>query len=438
MLSQDVALASTRTAARPSPAGNTLVNAWCDALRDVMMIFDRGHRLQYLNRAGERLVGNQTSEVLGQTVTELIAAGVGFFGDNPERASVLHRVLPHALAGSTLNDDETTVALSDGATGTYSWQLDPVWDGDEVAGAVLVMRDVSERTNATFQIAPVGMVRVRGDGDVMEVNPAFRTMLGLPVHSNALRPLRDFIHPEDRAAHDTLFAELIAGGAHRYQAERRLLHTDGSIAWGQVTIIVSARRALAGERWFDRAVAVIQDITERKRMESELRSTNAELAKTAGTDPSTGLHTRPQIEQRLEEVSSLSRRHGGGLAVVLLDIDHFAHITEGYGAHAGDAVLRAVAKSVQSSKRTEDICARWSYTELLILLPNTNLDGATAFADRIRREVAGTLVAVAGDTSIPINVSVGVATSDGSDTKGLLGHVEQSLHDAKAARDEHS
>ena len=435
MLSQELAQADT---AAPGQAGNALVHAWCDALRDVMLIFDPEHRLQYLNRAGERLVGGPVSAVIGRTVTELTGTGVGFFGNNPERAGILDRVLPHALAGSTLNDDETTVTLGDGGSGTYSWELEPVFTGDQVVGAVLVMRDVSERTNATFQIAPVGMVRVRGDGDVMEVNPAFRTMLGLPGQGNVLRPLRDFIHPDDRTAHDAMFSDLISGTSHRYQSERRMLRTDGSAAWGQITIIVSARRALAGERWFDRCVAVIQDITERKRVEMELRTTNAELALNAGTDPSTGLHNRPQIEQRLEEVASLARRHNGVLALVLLDIDHFAKVTDGYGAHASENVLRAVADSVTANKRTEDVCCRWSYTELMVLLPNTEMEGARAFSERLRRTLAGSLVAVAGDTSIPVTVSFGVAVSDGSDTKAMLRQVELSLHENRTAADKRS
>ena len=156
----------------------TGVPDWCDALSDVVFVFDGHQRLSYANAAAARLVGRPAGEFLGRTMTELADGQVGFFGDNPLRSAIVHRVLPHILAGGTLTDDETTVLLADGSTGTFSWRLNPIRADGAVTGAVLVMRDMTELSNATFQAAPVGMFRVRGDGEVLEVNTAFRTLLG--------------------------------------------------------------------------------------------------------------------------------------------------------------------------------------------------------------------------------------------------------------------
>lgn len=413
--------------------GGALPAEWCDAMSDVMFVFDSESRFLHVNAAGERLIGRPAWTVVGSTLPELVAEGSGFMADNPERAHVLDQVMPHVLAGASLHDDETSVARADGATATYSWRLDPIRTADGIRGAVLIMRDMTELSNATFQAAPVGMVRVRGDGQLLEVNAAFRELAGLAGQGALLRPLRGLIHPDDRDFHDAMFAELIEGGRQRYHAERRILHSDGTVVWCHLTMTVPSRYALGPERWFDRAVGVVEDITERKRLEGELRARNTELGRLARTDLLTGLHSRRHLEERLVEAASYARRHGGGLAIVLVDVDRFRQINEGFGHHIGDEVLRAVANRLRAGKRTEDVCGRWGGEEFLVLLPHTDLSGAAAFAERVRRSVAAGSLTKAGDAAVNVTVSAGVACGDGADVEGLLRRVDVALSTAKAA-----
>jgi len=396
-----------------------------------VVVFDRDRRLGYLNRAGLALLDARPADVLGRTLPELVEAGAPFGVANRRRAEVLHQILVHTFDGGTVADDETTLLLRDGSTGTYSWRLDPIPGDGTATGAVLVLRDVTEQSNATFQAAPVGMFRVRGDGEVLELNGALRTLLGLDGQGPLLRPLRDLIHADDRQFHDAMFAEFVDGGRHRYQAERRMLAGDGRVVWCHLTMSVPRRRTLAAEQWFDRVVGVVEDITARKQLESELRSSNTELARLARTDPLTGLYNRRHVEERLAEAASSARRHGDGLCVVLVDVDRFRRLNDRYGHPAGDEVLRTVASRIRAAKRTEDVARRWGGEEFLVLLPHTPTSGALVFAERLR-EAVSTRPATAGGTEIPVTVSVGVA-GDGTDVEELLRRAELCLSAAKAA-----
>jgi diguanylate cyclase (GGDEF)-like protein/PAS domain S-box-containing protein len=408
-------------------------SGWTASLSDAVFVFDHRHRYVYVNPAGEHLVGRPASAVLGRTLTELVADRTGFFGDNPDRSLLLERVLPETLAGGSLHDDETTVLLSDGSAGTYSLRLDPVWSGDNVTGAVLVMRDMTELSNATFQTVPVGMIRIRGDGKVLEVNRAFRAMLGLPGQGPLQQPFRSLVHPDERAAHDEMFAEFLEGGRYRYQAERQLVHADGSVVWCCVTMNVPYRRMLDNHQWFDRAVGLVEDITERKRLESELRTRNVELARMARTDPLTGLPNRHHLEERLHEAISYTRRHGGYLSIALLDVDHFKHINDRHGHQVGDEVLKAIAERLGDTKRTEDVCGRWGAEEFLVLLFQSDRGGATAFAERLRRAVSARPIIVADGTNISVTVSVGVASGSVAELDDLLRRADLAVHAAKGA-----
>ena len=130
-----------------------------------------------------------------------------------------------------------------------------------------------------------------------------------------------------------------------------MLRADGTDAWCHVTMIVPVRRMIPDGNWFDRAVGVVEDVSDRKRLEGELRTRNAELSRMARTDPLTGLYNRLHLEERLSEAVSAARRHGTDLSVVLADVDRFKRVNDNHGHQAGDEVLRVVADRVRGTKR---------------------------------------------------------------------------------------
>jgi diguanylate cyclase (GGDEF)-like protein len=102
----------------------------------------------------------------------------------------------------------------------------------------------------------------------------------------------------------------------------------------------------------------------------------------------TGLHNRRKLDEVLGYEVERVHRYGGGLSVILLDIDHFKQTNDSYGHPAGDRVLAAVAAILRSGARSIDSVGRWGGEEFMVICPQTELDGARALAEMLRLRIA--------------------------------------------------
>lgn len=135
------------------------------------------------------------------------------------------------------------------------------------------LRESEARFRAVFEKAAVGIVRRGLDGRHLESNAALQQMLGYTgAELSAMGPT-DFTHADDAAADRSCYEELIAGKRDFYRMEKRYVRKDGRLLWGDVT--VSLVRDAAGRPQF--AIAMIEDITERKKAEADLRALNEAL-----------------------------------------------------------------------------------------------------------------------------------------------------------------
>lgn len=141
---------------------------------------------------------------------------------------------------------------------------------------------------------------------------------------------------------------------------------------------------------------------------SELVGMNHLLENMAMTDVLTELPNRRQAMRCLEQYWELSTKTGAPLACMMIDADGFKAINDRYGHQAGDAVLRALARCLRQSVRSDDVVCRLGGDEFLILCNYTNLAGAITTAEKLRHEVSELLVPV-GTGVWRGSVSVGVA-----------------------------
>ncbi|MEO1089312.1 MAG: EAL domain-containing protein [Pseudomonadota bacterium] len=131
-------------------------------------------------------------------------------------------------------------------------------------------------------------------------------------------------------------------------------------------------------------------------------------------DPLTGLANRRQFDERLAQELARSRRQHTNLAVMLIDIDHFKEVNDGFGHDAGDACLVEVAKRLQQAIRETDLAARLGGDEFAVI--QTDVDqpsGATALAKRLQAALAVTYELPHGTTIA--SGSIGVAIIDGDE-----------------------
>lgn len=136
---------------------------------------------------------------------------------------------------------------------------------------------------------------------------------------------------------------------------------------------------------------------------SQVLSDKVELESKYILDRFTGIYTREYFNFRVKEEVSNGLRNKNPIAMIYFDLDRFKYVNDVYGHAAGDEVLLEVVSKVKSIIRLEDIFSRWGGDEFILLLPNTNLEGAILLSNRIRSEIE----------SLEINKSYGVTASVG-------------------------
>lgn len=159
------------------------------------------------------------------------------------------------------------------------------------------------------------------------------------------------------------------------------------------------------------------------------------LATAAEHDPLTGLLNRAGFEQRATAALSGAKRHNEPSVAVMLDIDFFKRVNDGWGHPAGDAVLRGVATVARTGLRVQDVLGRYGGEEFALVLPGVTPDQALPLVERLRQAIAAE-VAHPGAPQYRLTLSGGIAAISGSDVIALedaLDAADTALYAAKQA-----
>ena len=164
------------------------------------------------------------------------------------------------------------------------------------------------------------------------------------------------------------------------------------------------------ERTLLSAAKLLAMALENRRTQERALQERQELQQLVITDELTRLYNRRFLDEYLRVQVPLAQRHGSGLAFLAMDIDHFKHINDTYGHEAGDRVLAGVAAQLRAASRSCDLPVRLGGEEFLVVITEHDIDGALAFAERLRAAIA----AQAFDDVVPgvrvhVTVSIGVA-----------------------------
>ncbi|GHB19339.1 GGDEF domain-containing protein [Salinicola rhizosphaerae] len=166
------------------------------------------------------------------------------------------------------------------------------------------------------------------------------------------------------------------------------------------------------------------DITRRKTMEQKLH-------RLATTDSLTGLYNRRALLRAAIQALREDRR--APLSLLLLDIDHFKRINDAHGHPIGDDVLKTLARRMSSWLRAGTLIGRIGGEEFAIVLPHTQAAEALAIAERLRQAVASAPVALSGQLTLSITLSIGITQrQDGDSLRTLVQRADHALYRAKA------
>lgn len=288
------------------------------------------------------------------------------------------------------------------------------------------LRDSEDRMAMVLQSADlVFWVWEPGSDRLHLVDHGLGLITGSPTSSDL--PLAEWIeriHPDDREARASALAHYFQGECRRYECAYRFRLADGHWIW-----LLDRGKAMspAASELTRSLCGTLVDIQRYKEMEEELRHM-------ALHDELTGLPNRRVFMDRLLEESERVRRHPGyGVAVAMLDVDHFKQINDQFGHDTGDRVLAALANTLRGELRANDLAARLGGEEFAVILDDVTLDDAHLWAERLRLAVAGLAIAASAEGTVKITVSIGIARLDPASPVGeeSLQRADRLLYAAK-------
>ena len=334
------------------------------------------------------------------------------------------------LAGIAIEQARATVALRAGEARFRSlydhapvalWEQD--WSGVRTALAELALSGIDDlgrylQANASQLRRLAGLVRI------VDANAAALAQVGMAPERKDLS-LLSLAQNFDQAAMPSFALALtaLAQGQHFFACEASFERLDGVARLNVLTLLVMPGHTHS----LDFVIVSTLDVTERRRMDDELRLL-------ATTDFLTGLPNRREFMRRLEDEHGRVQRDVEACAtVLLLDVDHFKRINDEHGHAAGDAVLRQLGALMRDGQRKIDMLGRIGGEEFAVLLPGTALDAGAVFAERLRQRVAEAAMRLDDGVLLTVTVSIGIAAMGRADSGGdvALRRADQALYCAK-------
>ncbi len=232
------------------------------------------------------------------------------------------------------------------------------------------------------------------------------------------RPVTDWVHPGDLSRFHEAMAAATTGAGVR--VECRFRHADGSYRFAETAIT-----DMRSQPTVSALVLNTRDITERRRLEDELRER-------ALHDDLTGLANRALFLDRARHALVRSRRPGGSAAVVFLDLDDFKAVNDTYGHAIGDELLCSVARRLTSCVRPADTVARLGGDEFALLLEDDDLQTATQVVERILLTASAPVRLESVDLVVGTSIGLVLATSADVGPDTLLAQADAAMYAAKA------
>lgn len=340
-------------------------------------------------------------------------------------ARAMARGIPIVVLSGRGDTDFALTALEAGAL-DYMVKGDFGYDGlGRVVRYALLRTEMEARNNlliAALEAAANGIVITDKNSTVIWTNPAFSQLTGYSAEEalgskpNVLT--KSGLH--DEAFYQAMWAELLAG--QHWRGELINKRKNGSLYHEELNI--APVKNSVGE--ITHFIGIKEDISERKKME-------AQLQELASTDPLTGLSNRRVFLEQLEqERAKVARLPHYSAVLLMLDLDFFKRVNDTYGHATGDAVLKAFAEIARHNSRAIDLPARLGGEEFAILLSGADKNDALAMAERLREQVAATVVDHEAGP-VKITVSIGAATLSADDINGeaVLHRADAALYEAK-------
>ena len=374
-----------------------------DNIETFVFLKDHLGRYTYANRLACELFGLPLESIIGHTDSD-------FFSEDTvdEIYKNDHQVLKQ---GKTIQGEE---ALTDKHTGAHRYYLTikiPLYDEQgNVRGLCGISTDITERkqtenslrssqellSTVVDNIGACVYMKSR-DGRYLYVNNAMAELM-------QKQPAQLIGHKDNEYFENEVSQKLAENDAYVFEKQERLevLETIQTLDKDTPRYYWSVKVPLLGKN--NKAYALLgisTDITERKRLEDQLRHL-------ATTDELTSLNNRRYFLQLSEQTLNRSRRYNEPFTLLMCDIDFFKHINDTFGHATGDLVLQKVAEIIKSSLRETDIAGRIGGEEFAVILVQTPImNRGYEVAERLRQAIESTIIVLEDGQEVPLTISIG-------------------------------
>ena len=251
-------------------------------------------------------------------------------------------------------------------------------------------------------------------------SPSTKRVLGYEPEEIVGTSVFDLFHPDDAKAKRKLFAKFLDENSDSSVCYR-IRHNDGRYVWLETTS--DALHAMNGE--IVEIVAVSRDITERKETEER-------LLYLANYDSLTGLPNRALFRDRLRRAIARAQRNDKRIGLLFLDLDRFKTINDSLGHHAGDQLLRGVAKRLKANGRKGDTIARLGGDEFTIILEDINdADDVAIVARKIIEFMEPSFKLDGHDVVVTPSIGITIYPDDCGDMRTLLKNADTAMYRSK-------
>ena len=421
------ALASLRLAeARFARRAEQRLSALVEQSADLVLVVSGDYKTQFASPNATRVLGIDPTAMLNTDPVDLV---------HPDESAALR-----TLIAEPSQQDETPVAIEcrlRTSAGVYRWfdvTTRDFSEDPEVGGVVVTARDVNEERAAKLGLQRSeqwfrGLVQNSSDviavldeeGVFTYVSPAAEGLLNARPDQLRGRNFLELLPHDQELEVDEVRRSLMATTPGSRTLEVVLERHDGGRRTAEVTVT-----DLRTDPSVQGLVLNIRDVTDRKRLEEDLRHQVLH-------DDLTGLGSRVQFTNQLADALGPSRRPGSSVAALFIDLDDFKNINDSLGHAAGDLVLVEISSRLLGRLRLHDRAARFGGDEFAVLLTDIYGDSdVTLVADRIVAELSRPVELMGQE--VRLSVSVGIAIDDdGLQTpEDLLRAADVAMYEAKA------
>jgi diguanylate cyclase (GGDEF)-like protein/PAS domain S-box-containing protein len=293
-----------------------------------------------------------------------------------------------------------------------------ILDITDIKNAVEALNESEDRFRTIFETAPLGIgIFNTNTGIVSQLNPRFGEILGRPVQELLTMDWISYSHPEEVQENQEKLNLLKENKINSFKMHKRYYKPDGSVVWVNMMIVPFKVKTMQHMH-----VCMIEDITENKKKEENIIYLSYH-------DTLTGLHNRTFFE---EEKKRLDSSRQLPISVIMGDVNGLKMINDSFGHNVGDKLLKEAAFVLKNVCRDEDIVARIGGDEFVILLPQTDRNGAFKLCKRIEKACSD-YVKKQDQQNFHLSISLGYATKTQKDQTidELLIEAEKMLYENK-------